>query len=101
MRSGSKARNNDKVVHLSSVEGEGSLKGKCGNCRNVCVFKAKEYKKHKGNLHSCFMDGDSGGSTNNGGSSNMCNFCGLKEHKKQDASRNFLRRHWHGTKKRM
>ena len=44
-RSGNRGRTGDKEVHLSSVDGEGTFKGKCRNCGKVCGFKAKECKK--------------------------------------------------------
>jgi len=47
----------------------------------VCGFKAKECKKHKGELHGGHSNGKSEGNTNNGDSGKTCNFCGLKGHK--------------------
>ena len=35
-RSGNRRRTGDKEVHLSSVDGEGTFKGKCRNCGKVC-----------------------------------------------------------------
>ena len=76
-------------MHLSSVEGEGLFKGKCGNCSKVCRFISKECKKRKGNLHGGCTDGDSGGNTKTGGSNKMCNFCGLKGHKEEGCFKKF------------
>ena len=89
MKSGSKSRHGDKEVHLSSIEGEGSFKGKCGNCGKVCGFKSKECKKCKGNLHGGRTDGDRGGNTKTGGSNKTCNFCGLKGHKEEGCFKKF------------
>ena len=47
-------------MYLSSVEGEGSFKGKCSNCGKVCGFKSKGCKKCKENLHSGCTEGDNG-----------------------------------------
>jgi hypothetical protein len=77
-RSGNKGCTGDKELHLSSVDDKGTFKGKCRNYSKVCGFKAKEYKKHKGELHDGHNNGNSEGNTNNGGSSKTCNFCGLK-----------------------
>ena len=43
-KSGSRGHANEKEVHLSSVEGDGTFKGICRNCGKVCGFKAKECK---------------------------------------------------------
>ena len=80
-RSGNNGHTSYKEVHLSSVDGKGTFKGKCGNCSKVCGFKTKEYKKRKGELHCGHNNGNSEGNTNNGGSSKTCTFCGLKGHK--------------------
>ena len=80
-RSGNRGCTGDKEVHLSSVDGEGTFKGKCRNCGKVCGFKVKKCKKRKGELHSGCNNGDSEGNTNSGGSSKTCNFCGLEGHK--------------------
>jgi len=100
-RSRNKTRTGDKEVHLSSVDGDRKFKGKCRNCGKVCGFKAKECKKHKGELHGGCRNGESEGNTDNGGSGKMCNFCGLKGHKKQVVLRSFLRKHRPGIKKRL
>ena len=85
-KSGSRGRANDKEVHLSSVEGDGTFKGKCRNCGKVCGFKAKECKKRKGELHGGRVNGDSEGNTS---SSKTCNFCGLKGHKEAGCFKKF------------
>jgi hypothetical protein len=90
-----------KEVHLSSVDGEGTFKGKCRNCGKVCGFKAKECKKCKGELHGRRSNGKSEGNTNKGGSGKMCNFCGLKGHIEQVVLRSFPRKLRPGTKKRL
>ena len=88
-RSGNKGRTGDKEVHLSSVDGEGTFKGKCRNCGKVCGFKAKECKKCKRELHGGHSNGNSEGNANNGGSGKTCNFCGLKGHKETGCFKKF------------
>jgi hypothetical protein len=88
-RSGNRGRTGDKEVHLSSVDGEGTCKGKCRNCGKVCGFKAKECKKRKGELHGGRSNGESEGNTNNGGSGKTCNFCGLIGHKETGCFKKF------------
>ena len=65
-RRGNKGRTSDKEVHLSSVDGEGTFKGKYRNCGKVCRFKAKECKKRNGNLHGGHDNSKSEGNTNDG-----------------------------------
>ena len=79
--SGSKGRSNNKEVHLSSIEGKGSFKGKCTNCGKVCKCKAYQCKEHKGEFHGDRTHGDSGGNTNTDNPNHMFNFCGLAGHK--------------------
>ena len=63
-----------------AVDGEGTFKEKCRNCGKVCGFKAKECKKHKGEMHVGHNNDNSESNTNNGGSGKMCNFCRVKGH---------------------
>jgi len=88
-RSENKGCTSDKEVHLSSVDGIGTFKGKCRNCEKVCRFKAKECKKHKRELHGGRSNGESEGNTNNGGSGKTCNFCSLKGHKETGCFKKF------------
>ena len=88
-RSGNKGHTGDKKVHISSIDGEGTFKGKCRNCGKVCGFKAKECKKHKGELHSGCSNGKSEGKINNGGSGKRCNFCSLKGHNETGCFKKF------------
>jgi len=71
------------------VDDKRTFKGKCRNCGKVCGFKAKECKKHKGELHGGRSNGKSEGYTNNGGSGKTCNFCGLKGHKETGCFKKF------------
>ncbi len=84
-KSGGKSRHGDNEVHLSSVDDEGSLKGKCGNCGKVCEYKSKECKKRKGNLHGGRTNNNNGGNSSN----KTCNFCGLKGHKEEGCFKKF------------
>ena len=70
-KSGNKGRANEKEVHLSSIKGNGSFKGKCRNCGKVCSYKAVDCKKRKGELHGGRSNGNNEGNT---GSNKMCNF---------------------------
>ena len=88
-KSGSRGHSIEKEVHLSSIDGKGTFKGKCRNCGKACGFKAKECKKHKGELHGGRSNGESEGNTNNGGSGKTCNFCGLKGHKETGCFKKF------------
>jgi hypothetical protein len=79
-KSGSKRSTGEKEVHLASVEGDGTFKGKCRNCGKVCGYKAADCKKRKGNLHGGRGNNDEGGNSSN----KKCNFCGLKGHKEAE-----------------
>ena len=98
-RGGSKACNSDKNVHLSYVEGEGSFKRKCGNCRKVCRFKAKNARRVKGIcMVVAWTATEEAVQTMVAPVRHVISVV-RKGIKKQDAPRNFLRRHRHGPKK--
>jgi hypothetical protein len=80
MKSGSKRGTGEKEVHLTSVEGDGTFKGKCRNCGKVCGYKAADCKKRKGELHGGHGNNDEGSKSLN----KKCNFCGLKGHKEAE-----------------
>jgi hypothetical protein len=85
-KSRSKGSTSEKEVHLAPVEYIGVFKGKCRNCGKVCVYKAVDCNKCKGELHSGFGNSDEGGNT---GSNKKCNFCGLKGHKEVECYKKF------------
>lgn len=82
-KSRSKGHSNDKVVHVSAVDGEGTLKRICQNCGKVCNFKAWQCKKCKGGLHGGCTDNADGGNAQNSNSNKKC-ICGMKGHKETE-----------------
>ena len=41
-RSKNKGHMNEKEVNLSSVDGEGTFRGTCFNCRKICMYRTKK-----------------------------------------------------------
>ena len=57
MKSGCKGQGNDKEVHLSSIDGDGLIKGKCRTCRKGAQLQGQEMQETQRGLAQCHTNG--------------------------------------------